>query len=279
MKPGSHARSGLTIVELMVTTVLIGVLGLVIFSLLNTGTILGAKNTAVNTAHQEARVAMLRITKNLHSAISPLVLYDPANPNAPAPADGVAPGILFQLWGGGPFRVTADATAGQSTVKIDVTGAVKPKVHQRLIIPTHDVDSDITAVSGNAPGTVTLTLQNPLPVGITGTAGFNIPCFTTDVCAYIVNNGALEWHSLTAQPGFAVLTTGITEEQPFQTPNTGGVGSPRVVAAIGLSTADSRTSNRGFKSANILLNGTVPTKAKLTIAATALPLPVPFPTP
>jgi len=33
MKPNSHARSGLTIVELMVTTVLIGVLGLVIFSI------------------------------------------------------------------------------------------------------------------------------------------------------------------------------------------------------------------------------------------------------
>ena len=82
-----------------------------------------------------------------------------------------------------------------------MTGAVKPKVHQRLIIPTHDVDSDITAVSGNAPGTVTLTLQTALPVNITGTAGFNIPCFTTNVCAYVVNNGALEWHSLTAQPG------------------------------------------------------------------------------
>ncbi len=164
-------------------------------------------------------------------------------------------------------------------VKIIVTGAVAPKVHQRLLIPTHNVDSDITAVTGNAPGIVTLTLQTALPASITGTGGFNIPCFTTDVCAYVVNNGALEWHSLTGSPVFVVLTTGITEAKPFQTPNTGGVGSPRVVAAIGLSTADSHTSNRGFKSANILLNGTVPIKAKLTTAATALPLPVPFPTP
>jgi type II secretory pathway pseudopilin PulG len=103
MKLNSRARSALTIVELMVTTVLIGVLGLVIFSILNTGTILGAKNSAVNTAHQEARIAMLQMTKNLHSAVSPLVLYDPSTPNTPAPADGLAPGILFQLWGGGPF--------------------------------------------------------------------------------------------------------------------------------------------------------------------------------
>ena len=279
MKLVPHARSGLTLVELMVTTVLICVLGLIIFSLLNTGTILGAKNTAVNTAHQQARIAMLKMTENLHSAVSPLALYDPANPNTPAPADGSAPGILFQLWGGGPFRIAADANAGQNNVKISVTSAQAPKVHQRLIILTHNVDSDITAVSGAAPGVVTLTLQTPLPVDIIGTATSNIACFTTDVCAYIVNNGALEWHSLTAPPLFVVLTTGITLAQPFQTPNTGGTGSPRVVAAIGLSTSDSQTSNRGFRSANILLNGTVPTKAKLTVAATPLPLPIPFPTP
>jgi hypothetical protein len=280
MKPSSHPRSGLTIVELMVTAVLVGVLGLVIFSILNTSSVLGAKNSAVNTAHQEARIAMLQMTKNLHSAISPLVLYDPATPNTPAPADGLAPGILFQLWGGGPFQIAADAALGQNKVKITVTGAVAPQVHQRLLIPSHDVDSDITAVTGNAPGTVTLTLQTALPASIIVTGGFNIPCFTTDVCAYVVSSGALEWHSLTASPKFVVLTTGVTEAKPFQTPNTGGgVGSPRVVAAIGLSTADSHTSNRGFKSANILLNGTVPIKAKLTTAATALPLAVPFPTP
>lgn len=279
MKLVSHARSGLTLAELMVTTVLIGALGLIIFSLLNIGTILGAKNSAVNTAHQQARIAMLKMTENLHSAVSALALYDPATPNTPAPADGSAPGILYQLWGGGPFRIAADANAGQNIVQINVTSAEAPKVHQRLIILTHNVDSDITAVSGATPGVVTLTLQTPLPVDITGTATFNIACFTTDVCAYVVNNGALEWHSLTAPPLFVVLTTGITQAQPFQTPDTGGTGSPRVVAAIGLSTADSQTSNRGFRSANILLNGTVPTKAKLTVAATPLPLPIPFPTP
>jgi hypothetical protein len=37
------------------------VLGLVIFSLLNIGTVLGAKNTAMNTAHQQARTAMLKM--------------------------------------------------------------------------------------------------------------------------------------------------------------------------------------------------------------------------
>ena len=165
---------------------------------------------------------MLQMTKNLHSAISPLVLYDPRSPNTPAPADGSAPGILFQLWGGGPFRIQSDATVGEIKVKIIVTGAVAPKVHQPLLIPTHNVDSDITAVQHRAWDSH-LDAPTALPASITVTGGFNIPCFTTDTCAYVVNNGALEWHSLTASPVFVVLTTGITEAKPFQTPNTGGM--------------------------------------------------------
>ena len=66
----SLTTRGFTLIELMFTTVLIGVLGLIIYSLLNTGMVLGAKNTAVNTAHQQARVAMLEMLQNLHSSVS-----------------------------------------------------------------------------------------------------------------------------------------------------------------------------------------------------------------
>jgi hypothetical protein len=55
---------------------LIGVLGLAIYSMLNIGMILGAKNTAVNTAHQQARVAMLQMVQDIHSAVSLPALTD-----------------------------------------------------------------------------------------------------------------------------------------------------------------------------------------------------------
>ena len=70
MKTHSSSRSGLTLVELSVTTGVVGVLGLIIYPLLNMGTVLGAKNTAMNTAHQQARVAMLEMVQDLHAAIS-----------------------------------------------------------------------------------------------------------------------------------------------------------------------------------------------------------------
>jgi hypothetical protein len=57
----------------------------------------------------------------------------------------------------------------------------------------------------------------------------------------------------------------ITNATPFSTPLTpAGALYSRFVAAIDLSTSDLHYSNRGYKAANILLNGQVPFKARLT---------------
>ena len=61
------------------------------------------------------------------------------------------------------------------------------------------------------------------------------------------------------------MGTGITSPNPFSTPLTeAGALYYRFVAAVNLSTADPEYSNRGFKAANIFLNGQVPMKARLT---------------
>ena len=61
------------------------------------------------------------------------------------------------------------------------------------------------------------------------------------------------------------MVNDITNPKPFSTPNTpAGALYYRFVAAIDLSTSDLNYSNRGFKSANILLNGQVPLRTRLT---------------
>ena len=125
----SHA---FTLIETLFTAVLIGVLGLLVYSLLNIGTILGAKNSAVNVAHQTARIAMLQMTQDFHSAVSPFQLVD-ANGNNVA-GTGPAEGVAFHLWSkdtngndSPPFKVkTSDAAAGQNTIHIVATTATKP---------------------------------------------------------------------------------------------------------------------------------------------------------
>ena len=289
MKPSQTTR-GFTLIELMFTTVLIGVLGLIIYSLLNTGMVLGAKNTAVNTSHQQARVAMLQMVQDLHASVSLPALANASGTPYPSPAPTAAEGIAFQQWSSGPHKIISgpngDYTTSDNTIHIKVTGALSaaPTVGERLIIPTHQIEGDVTAVSGTT-GNLSVTMNNflvapgtpssyqlpdgswaihTLPVAISGTGSpvGDIVCFITDRCSYTVASNTLSWHwrGITRTEA-----NDVTNATPFNTPITpAGALYYRFVAAIDLSTADLQYNNRGFKSANILLNGQVPIKAQLT---------------
>lgn len=273
----SSQKCGTTLVETIFTTVLVGVVGLVIYSLLNIGTILASKNIAVNGAHQQARTAMLQMVQDLHGSVSLPQLVDingspspTPNPNAtptPTPAPTAAPGIAFQLFASGPHRVTSDVTTLQKNVTIVSVNVLNPQPSpgQRLIIPGHGIEDDITAVSVTGWKTYTLTLANNVPVPIDASMG-NIPCFITDRCSYIIQNQELHWTGPTTKKTFSVMGQNIISPNPFSVPPTAsGALYYRFVAAIDLSTSDLKFSNRGFKSANILLNGQVPIRTRMTI--------------
>ena len=124
MKIHRSNQSGLTLAEFSITMGVVGALGLVIYSLLNMGTILGAKNTATNTAHQRARIAMLDMIQDLHGAVS--------LPALQGVVGNEASGISFQQWGsvpvngemipnGGPHKIVEDETVGADHIHIFVT--------------------------------------------------------------------------------------------------------------------------------------------------------------
>jgi hypothetical protein len=273
MKINRPSQSGLTMAELSITMGVVGALGLVIYSLLNIGTVLGAKNTATNTAHQRARIAMLDMIQDIHGAVSLPALVGQVGTQAS--------GISFQMWGavpvnglrtpnGGPHKFKEDATTGQNVVKITTGSQAIPVVGQRLIVLTHQIEEDIIAVSGGS-GDCRVTLANNLTVPIKGTDSSvgDIVCYITDRCSYNVvadtlNPGAykLQW---TNTQGTRDIVNDITNPRPFSIPVTpAGALYNRFVAAIDLSTSDPKYSRRGYKSANILLNGQVPFKARLT---------------
>ncbi|MGH8092242.1 MAG: PulJ/GspJ family protein [Chthoniobacterales bacterium] len=259
-----------TLLELSIAMGLIGIVGLSIFSMLNVGMILGAKNSAVNTAHQEARVAMLELVQDLHSSVSLPALTDAnAVPLVDPPPNTAAAGISFQLWAAGPYQICADASSTSSVVQVQLTASdTVPQVGERLIIESHQIEQDITAVTSLGGSKYNIAVAAPIGVAIQGTGSptyYNIPCFITDRCSYVINNGALVWHGPTQREVFALLGNDIINNTPFSIPSTpAGALYYRFVAAFNLSTADSKSSNRGFKSANILLNGQVPMRARLT---------------
>jgi type II secretory pathway pseudopilin PulG len=289
MKLCSKAR-GIKLVELVVTIAIVSVLGLVLYSLLNISTVLGAKNSAVNTAHQQARIAMVQMLQDLHSSVSAPYLVNTAG-NRVFGA-GPAEGITFQQFSGGPYKFKSDTAVGATVVHITYPASPPiplPAVGQRLIVQSHQVEADITAMSGG-PGDLSLTLDNfsvaqgtansygasnggyavhTLPVAINGTTSNvgDVVCFVADRCSYTVINGSLKWQgpTTTSHGQFFAMGGDITNTKPFSIPVTpAGALYTRFVAAIDLSTADPNYSNRGFKSANIFLNGQVPSKATLT---------------
>jgi hypothetical protein len=265
----------------MIATVLVGALGVMVFSILSTGTSLGAKNTATNIAHQQARSAMLRMTQQLHAAVSQPQLVD-VNGNVTAAQP--APGIAFQAWAGGPYQITQDTANAWASVSVNV-GTDKPftngtaPLNQRLIIPGYQVEADITV-----PITWTSTVNlipsptpNPTPVAVTITGtqaptNYNVACFITNRCYYVVkpdaNNpgyGALEWHYTSAQTGLPTVVTlanGVSAT-PFALAGN-NVSINLSSEASNYSNQESRSSYAGFKSTKISLNETVPIRARLT---------------
>ena len=258
------------LVEVMISTTVMAIVSSIVFSILNSGTILFAKNTAVNMAHQQARVAVLTMEADLHGAVSIPQLAD-AN-RAPVAGSGPAAGISFQIYAAGPFQVLSTAAIGQNQISVRCVNYT-PIVGQRFCLPLHQIELDITGVSagsgtGGANRTLTLASNLTRPVEVTldnaGTpTAVVVTGFITDKYIYVVKNGELRYF----KPGDTVgklLANDITAPTPFSIPAT-PLGAPynRFVAAINLSTADHTSSNRGFKAANMFLNAMVPYRSKL----------------
>jgi prepilin-type N-terminal cleavage/methylation domain-containing protein len=280
MKLSPQTR-GLTLVEMMVTVFLVSVVGLVLYSILYTGTVLGAKNTAMNFSHQQARVAMMSMIQDLHSSVSLPALSNASGTPYSSPAPTNAEGIAFQEWSSGPHQIKSDANSGQNQITLNLTtgaGNPTPTVGQHIIVPAYEIEADVTAVGGNT-GNFVVTLGNiygpaltpavtypastlPVKIAGTGSTAGDVICFVTDRCSYTVANSTLSWNW---KGNHRTAASDITNATPFNTPLTpAGALYYRFVSAINLSTSDLAYSNRGYKSANILLNGQVPMKARLT---------------
>jgi hypothetical protein len=145
---------GFTVGEMAVSVGVLGLLGVTFFQVLQSGLVLSAKNTAVNAAHQEARIGVLRLTRDIHAAISVPQLRDNGfTVISSDPVSGVPPnaaGVSFQNVASGPNFVWKDPGAANLIMIKD--NPDKPVEGMRLIIPFFGLEEDITkvAASGSA---------------------------------------------------------------------------------------------------------------------------------
>lgn len=189
------AESAFTFAEMGVAVGVLGLLGMAFFQVLNAGLTLSAKNTAVNAAHEEARVGVLRLTRDIHAAVSVPQLRDNGfNVVSSDPVSGVAPmtaGVSFQNIASGPNFVWKDPGAADLIMIKD--NPSKPTEGMRLIIPFFGLEEDITKVtasgSANHSNVFIQADQHTPDISAPDIGGSYCITYYTDRAMYVVRNG------------------------------------------------------------------------------------------
>jgi type II secretory pathway pseudopilin PulG len=144
-------ESAFTGAEMVIAVGVLGLLGLAFFQVLQSGLTLSAKNTAVNAAHEEARMGVLRMTRDIHAAISVPQLRDNGlNVASSDPVGGVPPataGVSFQNVAFGPNYVWKDPN-NPALIMIKDNPA-PPTAGMRLIVPFFGLETDISKVTAS----------------------------------------------------------------------------------------------------------------------------------
>lgn len=199
-KPG-----GFTVAEMMIAVGVLGLLGFVFFSVLKSGIVLFAKNTAVNLAHEETRQGLNRLTRDIHSSVSMPQLCDldittspislPAPSPSPTPISGVAVGpmfaaVTFQNVASGPNYIWNDPPSGQIKIKDDWNVSTG----QHLLIPFWGAlfEQDIIKSTAMGANHSNVWLANRADTNIKARdylAGSYAITYYTERVAYVVMNG------------------------------------------------------------------------------------------
>jgi hypothetical protein len=156
----TNSQAGFTSAEMVVATLVMAILGIVFLNVLNSGMILYAKNTAVNSAHEAAREGINRLTRDIHAAVSVPQLRNSSHDTtytatgsftvaSSTPVNGVAPtaaGISFQnVVQGSPDYVWQDPNS--ATVILIKDPGDQPTAGMRLIVPFWGIEDDIAKVT------------------------------------------------------------------------------------------------------------------------------------
>lgn len=209
LKHNRHGQGGYTAAEMIIACAVLVILGLAFFQVLNSGMILYAKNTAVNSAHEEAREGINRLTRDIHASVSVPQLRDSTHDAtytiggsfpviSSQPVGGVPPtaaGVSFQnVAPGSPAFVWKDPANDNF---IMVKDAPPPAAGMRLVVPFWGIEDNLEKVSASAgnPGKVNIFSDNAMeqilakkaPVYSGGDA-YAIVYFTERML-YVVENG------------------------------------------------------------------------------------------
>lgn len=288
------SRSAYTLVELMVTSAVALLVGGMIFYVFITGLTLYAKNTAVNSAHQQARAGVEQMLANVHGSVSIPQLVDNnlqavAAITTTTPPESVSrPGISMQLYEAGPFPVTANASATDTSIVLD-SGSYVPAANSRLNITPHNIELDVVSSSIVSGTKRRYNFATAIGTDVTisgsgeddeedddkgkGTSYIITALMTRRISYAVVRTskatesflGELRYYPTNSLTNYKVVARNITSENPFSIPvSQNGTLLNRSVAAIQLSTVEPQFTNRGYAAVNMFINSLIPFRCRLT---------------
>ena len=280
------SHRGFTLAEIMVTMAVMTIVGLMVFLVLNSGMVLYAKNTAVNSAHQQARSGVDQMLSNIHNAVSIPELVDTnLQPVAVIGPDGSptpAPGISYQTFSGGPFPVVVNAVAADTAITLFCPGGYVPPANVRVEIPSHNIELDATSSVGIG-GFWRFNFASPIGTdvsisgtGIEGGSGvtYVITAFLTTRSSYAVIQtslvgdpfaGELRYYPTNQLNNLKVITRNLVSDKPFIIPILpGGALQNRFIAAVNLSTVEPNFTQRGYAAVNMFINSRIPFRCRMT---------------
>jgi hypothetical protein len=286
---------GFTLAEMIVATGIMTVVGLGVFAVTNIGTILYSKNTAINLAHDQARIAVSRLVKDIHGAVSvpqlghidsrpfgswaaPTGSWGVSSSNVTFVADGgtgPSAGVAFQVMGGpgcpsgGPFHIFNDPSSVY-LIMID-SGPNVPQVGMRLIFPYFNEEDDITQIAAQGIGSIHYNVwtKNGLVFKYSSKFGSYNICYYTSRVAYVVDNGELRFYSSAPPPAGVtwpvVLARNIINPADRTQPATPFTQTTTQYVGVNLTAEDQHFTNRGFRAVNTLVAGSVPYYSQLCV--------------
>ena len=216
-------QGGFSIVETLVGAAAAMMVGVGIFSILNTGTMLSARNLALNVTSNALRGSLDRAEQLLQQADSMPILVDATG----AATTGPAAGVRFDLFVGAPYVMTVAASglpAASTTLALQ-------RSTDALASPPVPVAGDIVMIDGEASTlrprisscstvapdallhqTMTATLSAALGTLVTGSSTTLTAKLIRNVALIVVPNGAKR--ELRYYPSFD-LTTSLSDTTKY----------------------------------------------------------------
>lgn len=252
------ASGGFTLIEVLVTSSLVVIMGGLVFLSLHAGVYLFGKNIAVNLPYQASRSAFDVIQRDLHASAAAPCLLDTSL--AVVAGAGPAAGVAVRSYAGGPCIVASDTAAAATLVEVKQIAGFTPLAGDLVSFPAFRVERNVTAVTVSGTNWL-LTLDVAIGVALTGTATSNLVAFFTRRLAYVVIGTDLRRYPDLSQPGsYNVVCRGITNASPFSIPLVAGFPDSRYLT-VALTAHDPGNSAHQWTSTDANLNFTIAYRA------------------